>query len=143
MLFGVSRFSRQWLTGLVNRAGRGAGGRRARRGRQAGGIPFAAAEMLEDRRLLSATVLLNEIKINPPGTSDNRYEYVELAAAGHELDQSLVRRVQRHRGLGGQSGRRRSGDELVGLFHRLGWVRRHQEFDRRPHHPGRHDADSQ
>ena len=35
-------------------------------------------ERLEDRHMLSAATLINEIKINPPGKSDNRYMYVEL-----------------------------------------------------------------
>jgi hypothetical protein len=35
-------------------------------------------EQLEDRRLLTAATLLNEIDINPPGMQDHRYEYVEL-----------------------------------------------------------------
>ncbi len=35
-------------------------------------------ERLEDRRVLSAATLINEIDVNPPGRSDNRYMYVEL-----------------------------------------------------------------
>ena len=35
-------------------------------------------ERLEDRRVLSAATLINEIDVNCPGRSDNRYMYVEL-----------------------------------------------------------------
>ena len=35
-------------------------------------------ERLEERRVFSAATLINEIDVNPPGRSDNRYMYVEL-----------------------------------------------------------------
>ncbi len=46
--------------------------------RRRGKPVLRGVERLEDRRVLSAATLLNEIDVNPPGRSDNRYMYVEI-----------------------------------------------------------------
>ena len=60
------------------RSGRSPGRSRSSSSRRQPARGRRTFEWLEDRRVLSASTLLNEIEVNPPGRDDNRYMYVEL-----------------------------------------------------------------